>query len=159
MNNSSGRFTVHPEKTSSQLYRSTYCLADDPLGGRAQEWSMRCPRVLQCLTLCAPRVAELWAQREEMPPSCRLRRVQSEERVVLHAWLPQVLTRAVSQNVESQQCVVIFALSNLRTSLFETILKTWTVTFTFFRCKNIKGYKEILDSLAQLVPYFPTCVF
>lgn len=81
MNNSSD--TVHPEK-KSQIYQSTYRLADDPLSWGAQERSMRCPRVLQRLTLRAPRVAELRAQREEMPPSCRLRRVQSEERVVLH---------------------------------------------------------------------------
>lgn len=76
--------------------------------------------VLDGLKLGATGICETAAQCQWEAPRTHLRAVQTEERVMLHACLPQVLGAAIGLHVETQQGVVVLRL--LASQLNEKLL-------------------------------------
>ena len=57
-------------------------------------------------------VPELWADGEERRRLGLMWRVQTEERVVLHTRLPQILTRPVTHHIEADQVLQVLILGH-----------------------------------------------
>lgn len=62
------------------------------------------------LELCTSWVVELWAKRERKTTTLNLGWMKTEECVMFHTWLPQILRWSICHHIEPKQGVIILRL-------------------------------------------------